>query len=112
MNQSDQVVSGAAIVPDRPAVEDSVLDIEDLRVHFLLERAIVKAVNGVSLSLKRQSTLGVVGESGCGKSVTAMTVMRLIKSPPGKIVAGKILLHLKGKETVDLAKVSASGPEI
>jgi len=112
MNSSLQVVPEATTDPARHAAGDSVLDIEDLRVHFLLERAVVKAVNGVSLSLKRQSTLGVVGESGCGKSVTAMTVMRLIKSPPGKIVGGKILLHRKGKDTVDLAQVSASGPEI
>jgi peptide/nickel transport system ATP-binding protein/oligopeptide transport system ATP-binding protein len=88
------------------------LEIEDLRVHFFLERVVVQAVNGVSLTLKRQSTLGVVGESGCGKSVTAMAVMRLIKSPPGKIVGGKILLHRKGYDTIDLAKVSPNGREI
>jgi peptide/nickel transport system ATP-binding protein/oligopeptide transport system ATP-binding protein len=92
--------------------DDAVLEIVDLRVHFLLERTTVKAVNGVSLNLKRQSTLGVVGESGCGKSVTAMAIMRLIKSPPGKIVDGQILLHRKGLETVDLAKVSPNGRQI
>src|SRR4051794_41035613 len=112
MNPTEQVVSDMTVVPAREKMEDAVLEIEDLHVHFLLERAIVKAVNGVSLTLRRQSTLGVVGESGCGKSVTAMTVMRLIKSPLGKIVGGKILLHRKGKDTVDLAKIPARGPEI
>ncbi len=112
MNLSEQVVSDRMAVPLGHTVHDPVLELEDLRVHFFLERAVIKAVNGVSLTLGRQSTLGVVGESGCGKSVTAMAIMRLIKSPPGRIVDGKILLHRKGHETVDLAQVSASGPEI
>lgn len=112
MNQTAQMVPRVADRPLHLAPDDAVLEIEDLRVHFFLERAIVKAVNGVSLTLKRQSTLGVVGESGCGKSVTAMAVMRLIKSPPGRIVDGKILLNRKGRDTVDLAKVSPNGPEI
>jgi oligopeptide/dipeptide ABC transporter ATP-binding protein len=112
MNQTAQVVPDVADIAPRPATHDSVLEIDDLRVHFFLERATVKAVNGVSLTLKRQSTLGVVGESGCGKSVTAMAVMRLIKSPPGKIVGGRILLHRKGQDTVDLAKVSPQGRQI
>jgi peptide/nickel transport system ATP-binding protein/oligopeptide transport system ATP-binding protein len=112
MNIPDKVVPVMTALPSRPVIDDPVLEIDDLYVHFFLERAVVKAVNGVSLSLGRQSTLGVVGESGCGKSVTAMAIMRLIKSPPGRIVGGKILLHRKGQETVDLAKVSASGPEI
>jgi peptide/nickel transport system ATP-binding protein/oligopeptide transport system ATP-binding protein len=112
MNQTAQMVHSVADPALHPAIDDAVLEIEDLRVHFFLERAVVKAVNGVSLTLKRQSTLGVVGESGCGKSVTAMAVMRLIKSPPGKIVGGRILLHRKGQDMVDLAKVSPKGREI
>ena len=112
MNQTAQVVSRMATAPVHHTVNDPVLEIEDLSVHFFLERAVVKAVNGVSLSLGRQSTLGIVGESGCGKSVTAMAVMRLLKSPTGRIVGGKMLLHRKGQETVDLAKLSARGPEI
>lgn len=112
MNPIAHVVPGLADMPLRATTEDPVLEIDDLRVHFFLERAIVKAVNGVSLKLNRQSTLGVVGESGCGKSVTAMAIMRLIKSPPGKIVGGRIFLHRKERETVDLAQVSATGREI
>ena len=67
-----------------------ILEIDDLAVHFLLERATVRAVNGVTLNLDRNSTLGIVGESGCGKSVTAHSIMRLVKSPPGKVVHGAI----------------------
>lgn len=111
MNRTEQVVSSVAM-PARDAIGDAVLEIQDLHVNFFLERAVVKAVNGVTLTLGRQSTLGVVGESGCGKSVTAMAIMRLIKSPPGRIVGGKILLNRRGKPPIDLAKVPPGGREI
>ncbi len=94
------------------AAPEPLLEIKNLKTYFFLERATVKAVNGVNLTLDRQSTLGVVGESGCGKSVTAHSIMRLIKEPPGKIVEGEILLHGDGKQTVDLAKLNRRGPEI
>src|SRR4051794_6344209 len=67
-----------------------VLSICDLRTHFFTRDGVVKAVDGVSLSLDRSETLGVVGESGCGKSVTALSIMRLIPSTSGRIVAGSI----------------------
>jgi oligopeptide/dipeptide ABC transporter ATP-binding protein len=83
-----------------------ILKINNLKTSFFLEKGTVRAVDGVDLELKQKSTLGLVGESGCGKSITAMSIMRLIQSPPGKIVAGEILLHLKEKdEIVDLAKI-------
>jgi len=91
---------------------EPLLEIKNLKTYFFLERATVKAVNGVDLTLGRQSTLGVVGESGCGKSVTAHSIMRLIKEPPGKIVEGEILLHSDGQETVDLAQLNPRGAEI
>jgi oligopeptide/dipeptide ABC transporter ATP-binding protein len=72
---------------------NTILLINNLKTYFFQDSGIVKAVNGVSLALKRNQTLGLVGESGCGKSITAMSIMRLIKSPPGKIVDGQILLH-------------------
>jgi peptide/nickel transport system ATP-binding protein len=72
---------------------NTILTIDNLKTYFFLESGIVKAVDGVSLALKRNQTLGLVGESGCGKSITAMSIMRLIKSPPGKIVDGQILLR-------------------
>jgi oligopeptide/dipeptide ABC transporter ATP-binding protein len=86
---------------------------KNLHTYFFLERGVVKAVNGVNLSLGRQSTLGVVGESGCGKSVTAMSVMRLVKYPPGKIVEGEILLHRRnGAPPVNIVQLDPRGGEM
>src|SRR5436305_6105054 len=67
------------------------LEIRGLKTHFATDDGIVQAVDGVDLSISRGETLGVVGESGCGKTVTAMSVLKLIPMPPGKIVAGQIL---------------------
>ena len=93
-------------------VEDPILEIEDLHTYFFVERGVVKAVDGVNLSLGRKSTLGIVGESGCGKSVTSMSVMRLIKSPPGRIVGGKMLLQRRNGQQVDLAALDARGAQM
>ena len=68
------------------------LKIEELQTHFFTEAGTVRAVDGVSLMVRKGETLGIVGESGCGKSVTALSVLRLIPNPPGKIVAGNIFL--------------------
>jgi len=76
------------------------LQIEDLKTHFFTSSGVVKAVDGVSLSVPEGGTLGIVGESGSGKSVTAMSVLRLV-SEPGRIVGGKVLLRHNG-ESVDL----------
>ena len=75
-----------------PRVGDTLLDIQDLQTHFYTQDGTVRAVNGVNFSIKAGQTLGVVGESGCGKSITAMSVMRLIQRT-GKIVTGRILLQ-------------------
>jgi oligopeptide/dipeptide ABC transporter ATP-binding protein len=69
------------------------LEIEGLQTHFFTEAGTVKAVDGVNLTVRKGETLGIVGESGCGKSVTALSVLRLIPNPPGKIVGGRILLE-------------------
>jgi peptide/nickel transport system ATP-binding protein len=84
---------------------DTILEIKNLQTHFMLDTGTIHAVDGVNLTLKRGKTLGVIGESGCGKSVTAHSVLRLIPSPPGKIVGGEILLH-RDDETVDLTKLN------
>ena len=73
-------------------VGETLLDVQDLQTHFYTQDGTVKAVNGVNFSIKAGQTLGVVGESGCGKSITAMSVMRLIQRP-GKIVTGRIMLQ-------------------
>jgi oligopeptide/dipeptide ABC transporter ATP-binding protein len=71
---------------------EELLRVEDLKTYFYTHEGIVKAVDGVSFTINKGETLGLVGESGCGKSVTALSIMRLIQSPPGKIVGGKIFL--------------------
>ncbi|MBO8170124.1 MAG: ABC transporter ATP-binding protein [Thermoanaerobacteraceae bacterium] len=75
------------------------LTVDDLRVSFFTHAGEVKAVRGVSFHLDKGEALGVVGESGCGKSVTAQTLMKLIPSPPGKIVGGSI--KFKGEEIIN-----------
>ena len=70
--------------------DSNILEIEDLHTYFFTEQGTVKAVNGVSYSVPKNSVVGVVGESGCGKSVTSMSVMRLIQGPTGQIVEGSI----------------------
>ena len=69
---------------------DNILEIEDLHTFFFTEQGVVKAVNGVSYDVPKNAVVGVVGESGCGKSVTSMSVMRLIQGPTGQIVEGSI----------------------
>ena len=66
------------------------LDIKDLIIHFSVYKSVVKALQGVSLTMHKGETLGIVGESGCGKSVTASSILQLIPCPPGKIVSGEI----------------------
>lgn len=76
--------------------EETLLKVDNLRTWFYTDDGIVKAVDDVSFSLNKGHTLGIVGESGCGKSITSLSVMRLIDSPPGKIVGGKIIF--KGED--------------
>jgi peptide/nickel transport system ATP-binding protein len=86
------------------------LRIQDLHTHFLLDEGTVRAVNGVSLTVKRGQTLGVVGESGCGKSVTAFSVLQLI-DPPGKIVSGRVDLY-GPSGAVCLTDLASDGPQM
>ena len=73
--------------------EDTVLDVKNLQTVFFTNSGLFRAVDDVSFSVRRGETLAIVGESGCGKSVTALSVMRLVPDPPGRIVGGKILLE-------------------
>jgi peptide/nickel transport system ATP-binding protein len=72
---------------------ERLLDVKNLKTYFFTDEGIVRAVDGVDLYIEKGETLGVVGESGCGKSVTALSIMRLIPQPPGKIVEGQILYN-------------------
>lgn len=79
---------------------NSLLDVQKLRTYFHTDEGTIKAVDGVDFSIGRGEALGVVGESGCGKSVTALSIMRLITSPPGQIMADTI--YFDGKNLLDL----------
>jgi len=83
------------------AKTDVLLDVADLRTYFFLRHGILKAVDGVSFQLKPHETLAIVGESGCGKSMTALSLMRLIPEPPGKIVSGSVTLDGTDLVTLD-----------
>ena len=90
------------------------LKINNLKTYFFLDEGTLKAVDGVDLEIKKGKTLGLVGESGCGKSVTAFSILRII-SPPGKLIEGDILLYRENgekKSPLNLAKLSPSGEEI
>ena len=89
--------------------QEPVLEIRDLHTFFPLEEGMLKAVNGVSLTIHRNRTLGVVGESGCGKSVTAQSILRIV--PDFAQMTGEILLHKNG-EVIDLAALAPSGRAI
>ena len=82
-------------------VADNVLEIEDLRVYFYTEEGEVRAVDGVTFAIPRGAIVGLVGESGCGKSVTSYSVLRLIQ-PPGEIVGGSIRFNPQAGESVDI----------
>jgi ABC-type dipeptide/oligopeptide/nickel transport system ATPase component len=77
------------------------LEVKDLRTSFFTDNMVIKAVDGVSFGIKKGQTLGIVGESGCGKSVTALSIMRLVPKPRGKIVGGEIIY--KGKNLLELS---------
>jgi oligopeptide/dipeptide ABC transporter ATP-binding protein len=92
---------------------NTILEIKNLKTYFFLEKGTVRAVDGVNMRLDRKTTLGVVGESGCGKSVTFRSVMQLVQSPPGKIVEGEILFYQQNgngaKNVVDVVKLDPKG---
>ena len=79
-----------------------ILEIKDLRTYFFTYEGVAKAVDGISYQLAKGEPLGVVGESGCGKSVTALSILRLIPVPPGKVVGGEILF--KGRNLLELSE--------
>ncbi len=83
--------------------KEIVLDVQDLQTHFRTKFGTVKAVDGVTFSLKRGETMGIVGESGSGKSVTVLSLMRLVPIPPGEIVGGKIFLD--GEDILELSEL-------
>ena len=88
----------------------ALLDVRNLRTHFTLDEGVLKAVDGVSFVVPGKSTVGLIGESGCGKSVTAQSILRIVPSP-GRIAGGRILLARNGG-SIDLAALPPAGREV
>ena len=87
---------------------ENILEIDDLHSYFFTDQGVVKAVNGVSFEIPAGTTVGVVGESGCGKSVTSMSVMRLLQGPTGQIVDGHIRFRSNDGKVYDIAEMPMS----
>jgi oligopeptide/dipeptide ABC transporter ATP-binding protein len=100
LNQSNVTLAASDAI-DQPA-ERPILEVDNLRTHFFTPDGVVPAVDGVSYALEPGETLGVVGESGCGKSVTALSILRLVASPPGRIVGGAI--RFQGTNLLELSE--------
>ena len=81
---------------------DNILEVKNLTIHYITEEGVVKAVNDISFSLKESETLGLAGETGAGKTTTALGLMGLIPEPPGKVIDGQIIFH--GKDLLKLSK--------
>ena len=94
-----------------PDVE-KILQVKNLKTYFFLDDGVVKALDGVDFDLERGRTRCLVGESGCGKSVTAQSIMRIVPTPPGKIVDGEILFRKDGGAAVDIAKMKQNEPAV
>jgi len=107
--QLSQAPHGQA--PGTHPADDVLLEIKGLKTHFHTDRGVVKAVDGVDLVIRRNRTIGIVGESGCGKSIMALSIMGLVPQPPARI-SGEILFHRKDGTVVDLAKLDPKGKEI
>ena len=94
---------------------EPLLEVKDLRIHFFTDEGAVKAVDGVDLTIERGKTLCLVGESGCGKSVTSRAFLKIVRTP-GKIVGGQMLYHQRmangSTQVVDVAQMDAKGKEI
>ena len=91
---------------------DTVLEVYNLKTYFFIEQGVVRAVDGVSFTLQAGKTLGIVGESGCGKSVTSRTIMRLLSPSISRIVDGSILYYPETGKPVDLSQVDPFGDQI
>ncbi len=89
--------------------EDNILEFHNLQTHFFTDTGTVKAVDGVSFNIPKSSTVGVVGESGCGKSVTSLSIMRLLQGPQGQIVGGEIRFNNKNTgKAIDITRLPMS----
>src|SRR6201986_2418482 len=90
---------------------EPILSVRDLHTHFFADDGLVRAVDGPSFDLFAGRTLGIVGESGCGKSVTARSILRIVERP-GRIVSGEIILRRADDSTIDLVKLARDSAEM
>jgi oligopeptide/dipeptide ABC transporter ATP-binding protein len=91
--------------------QNILLEVNDLHVQFFLTEGTIQAVDGVTFTLEPGRTLGIVGESGCGKSVTARAILNMVR-PPGRIVSGEVLYHDQTGATINLSQMDPKGPDI
>jgi ABC-type dipeptide/oligopeptide/nickel transport system ATPase component len=82
------------------------IQVQGLRIEFDVRQGVATVINDLNFSLNRGETLGIVGESGCGKSVTALAIMGLVPSPPGRVASGKILLE--SEQTTDIERLRSN----
>jgi oligopeptide/dipeptide ABC transporter ATP-binding protein len=102
----------ASGMPPTPTVTDPappLLSVRDLRVSFFMDEGVVKAVDGLDFDVAPGQVVGIVGESGCGKSVTMKAVLQIVE-PPGRIVSGRILFQPREGDAIDLARLAPRGP--
>jgi len=107
----DQATEQSGIDPGREnrglaPVSRWLLEVQDLHVHFVTTRGVVRAVEGISYTVAPAETVALVGESGCGKSVSSLAIMRLLAKPAGRIVAGRILFE--GRNLLELSDDAVS----
>src|SRR5688572_14504582 len=98
----DQPTARRGAAAPGPDQSPWLLEVEDLHVHFVTSRGVVRAVEGISYRMKPGETVALVGESGCGKSVSSLAIMRLLARPAGRIVGGRILFQ--GRNLLELSE--------
>src|SRR5262249_44080752 len=118
LSSSSPSTSSAMACATRPTpmaeaiAEAPVLEVADLRTYYHQDEGVVRAVDGASFAVKAGQTLGIVGESGCGKSVSARSILQIVERP-GRIESGTILLRRAGADgAIDLARLDPQGPEM
>ncbi len=111
MADMQHMASGAPANSPSPTDADPVLEVRDLQVHFATDDGPARAVDGVTFSVRRGSILAIVGESGCGKSITAYSILRLIQ-PPGRIAGGSITLYPKDGDAVEISALPEDFEEL
>lgn len=101
-----------AVEQRESSAREKLIQVENLHTYFHTEQGLVKAVDGVSFTIKRGRVLGVVGESGCGKSITALSIMQLVPQPRGKIVSGKITFFPSEGEAIEITALHRHSREM